>query len=732
MSIASAMQSAIIKIQSFVYAIKQVSSIIGNAIEDSADWVENLNLFEVSLNDNADKAMVLVNQMHALLGLDKSDLISYIGLFNQMASAIGQTTSTAYTMSAALTQIGADISSLYNIDLDTAYSKLRSAIAGQVKPVRELGFDITANSIDQLLKSMGVYGETTSKTLTQAQKQLARTIILIEQSSNSWGDMAKTINSYSNQVRILDANYSQLSRAVGDLFVGTTDNVGIATKAIWTLNGAMMALYEVIRTFIPEATESGYNSLATYADELSEDLEDATEAANGYLLSFDKFNALDTSTTTGSSGDDDITAGLESLLDSDYAEYLETYNEKLATISSNATAIRNTILDWLGYTYELDTATSSLVLTHKEGEQTIDKIIEGIKNIGKVLLGATVLGAILKITNAVKILFAIINGNPIILAITAIIALIAYVYNESEQFREEINDLFSAVSDFGNEIIETLQPLLEALSDLAKPLLESIKKLFVANTPLLTIIVNVLQAVLMPIIEVLTSRLLKIVQISTIIANWFATLDFNKIGEDIGNVFESIGNFFVELWNNISNFFTNVWNSITGFFTNVWNSIVSFFEGIASSIGNFFVGVINNIIAKINSLLQLYNDVATFLGASQIKISTIGEITWQSSKMSIPAFANGGYPETGQMFLARESGAEMVGTIGNQTAVVNNEQIIEGISNGVYDAVTQALASMQTLGVNGDVYIDSTKAGRVLSKAVLSEGARVGTIKLAK
>lgn len=57
-----------------------------------------------------------------------------------------------------------------------------------------------------------------------------------------------------------------------------------------------------------------------------------------------------------------------------------------------------------------------------------------------------------------------------------------------------------------------------------------------------------------------------------------------------------------------------------------------------------------------------------------------------SASLTLNAYANGGFPETGQMFIAREAGTEMVGTIGRRTAVANNDQIVDGIANGVAEA----------------------------------------------
>ena len=76
-------------------------------------------------------------------------------------------------------------------------------------------------------------------------------------------------------------------------------------------------------------------------------------------------------------------------------------------------------------------------------------------------------------------------------------------------------------------------------------------------------------------------------------------------------------------------------------------------------------------------------------------------------------YASGGFPDEGQMFIARESGPEMVGTIGGRTAVANNDQIVEGIRQGVFEAVSAAMSGGQN-DVSVKVYLDSReiKAGQ--------------------
>ena len=74
-----------------------------------------------------------------------------------------------------------------------------------------------------------------------------------------------------------------------------------------------------------------------------------------------------------------------------------------------------------------------------------------------------------------------------------------------------------------------------------------------------------------------------------------------------------------------------------------------------------------------------------------VNIGHLNSVSWTAKLGKNMGFADGGYPMQGQMFIAREAGAELVGNVGGRTGVVNNDQIVEAVSNGVYQAVSQAL-----------------------------------------
>lgn len=92
-------------------------------------------------------------------------------------------------------------------------------------------------------------------------------------------------------------------------------------------------------------------------------------------------------------------------------------------------------------------------------------------------------------------------------------------------------------------------------------------------------------------------------------------------------------------------------------------------------------------------------------------------------KLNISWYAKGGFPDAGDLFIANESGAEMVGSMNGRTTVANNDQIVEGIRQGVYDAVTSAMASGS---FNANVYLDGKQISGTVVQNINSETRRTG------
>lgn len=132
------------------------SKVFGKFVKDissftrkSADYIENWNLLDVSFQNNTTSAEKLVNTLSEMYGLDESWGYRTVGIFKQLANAMGLTGEVGTQLSKVLTQLAIDTSSLYNIDIEDTVSILQSALAGQTKPVNNSGF-VLKNTLKKL------------------------------------------------------------------------------------------------------------------------------------------------------------------------------------------------------------------------------------------------------------------------------------------------------------------------------------------------------------------------------------------------------------------------------------------------------------------------------------------------------------------------------------------------------------------------------------------------------
>lgn len=94
--------------------------------------------------------------------------------------------------------------------------------------------------------------------------------------------------------------------------------------------------------------------------------------------------------------------------------------------------------------------------------------------------------------------------------------------------------------------------------------------------------------------------------------------------------------------------------------------------------------------AKLTNSDNLTKSIKDAVSGISIKLkTTVNGKTSVFGKLTTAEYAQGGFPEAGELFIARESGPELVGTMGGNTAVANNDQIVAGIENGVRSAQSE-------------------------------------------
>lgn len=150
------------------------------------------------------------------------------------------------------------------------------------------------------------------------------------------------------------------------------------------------------------------------------------------------------------------------------------------------------------------------------------------------------------------------------------------------------------------------------------------------------------------------------------------------------------------------------------------DGITTAFKSFVNTGLGVFEGFVNGVIRIINRVISWVNSAVGWLG---IEIPFIEEVT-------IPKLADGGFVDEGQLFIAREAGAEMVGAIGRKTAVANNDQIVEGITAGVTvanDGVIAAIYALLNAVEDKDmsISIGDDVIGRSYDRYNRSRGVRV-------
>ena len=230
------------------------------------------------------------------------------------------------------------------------------------------------------------------------------------------------------------------------------------------------------------------------------------------------------------------------------------------------------------------------------------------------------------------------------------------------------------------------------------------------------------------------------------IIDWFLSLP-SKILGPIKNFTNNVIQRFKDMWTSVKSWwktnvapkltltywstqFNNIVSAIGAKLDDAWEKVKSFFS--ASEWRKKVEGAINAIKDnfKMPSLPKIKLEVTYSTNVGKVKqlvYEALGLSGWPSLKWS--TYATGGFPDMGQMFIANEAGPELVGKIGNRNAVVNNDQIVAAVSEGVYTAVVSAMSAYagQSNAQEINVYLDGKQITASVEKHQKSRGATLMT-----
>lgn len=284
-------------------SLKAIAEYLGKAVAKFNDFYEATDLFHNAMGNLSGEADTLISKMQGLLGVDPTKAMTYMATIQSLGTSFGLASDKAYVLSKNLTQLAYDEGSYWNKDVAETFTAMSSAISGEIEPIRRLGVDLSQARLQQELLALGFNKQVSS--LSQADKAVLRYIAIMKQTANVQGNLAQTIQSPANQIKILKAQLDMLAKSVGSLLY----------PALKSILPPLIAAVQLIREFVEwvaklmgvkvvftDFTKSAdsVGGIGDAMDETTDSTKKAAKALKDYTMGFDELNIIDP--TQGSSG----------------------------------------------------------------------------------------------------------------------------------------------------------------------------------------------------------------------------------------------------------------------------------------------------------------------------------------------------------------------------------------------------------------------------------------------
>lgn len=347
--------------------IKSAEAYANSFQERAKQLSQKLTGFEIS--DTGE----LARTNTASLGLDPEKTMQYQATFAQMASSMGDTSETALKLSDALTMIGADLASVRNMDFEDVWQDMASGLTGMSRAMDKYGINIRNANMQQELYNLGI--NTSISNLSQADKTILRTIILLNNSKYAWADLSNTINQPANQIRMLQSNFASLGRTIGSLFIPILQTVLPYINAIVIAIQRMFAYIAKLLGIKLSNFVSSTGGISVDTSNIADDMDNASDSigtANKNakklkktlsVLSFDELNQLNDNSDSGSTSNPSSGSGkgglghikaLDAALNDALSAYQKAWDEAFKKMSNRANEMADAIVnafkrkDWKG------------------------------------------------------------------------------------------------------------------------------------------------------------------------------------------------------------------------------------------------------------------------------------------------------------------------------------------------------------------------------------------------
>lgn len=316
--LAASLGGLAVKAGAALFSIRAIQRGITDSLSAFSDYQETVSKYNVAMGEFAEVGAEFADRAEIDLGANKGDVMNYMATIQSMTTGFSMASDKAYILSKNISQLALDFASFHNLQPDVAFQKLRAAISGETEPLKALGKDVSNARLQQELYNLGISASVSN--LGQADKAMLRYIAIMHQSGNEMGDLARTLDSPANMMRMLSSQAQILARTVGSLLMPVLKAVLPPIIAIVQLiNDALGKLAAFLHLEI-KAANTDFGGVASGLDGVSSGLDNAGSSAGKaakemrtLLGGFDELNVLSeqSSTAGGAGGGGSILGGID-------------------------------------------------------------------------------------------------------------------------------------------------------------------------------------------------------------------------------------------------------------------------------------------------------------------------------------------------------------------------------------------------------------------------------------
>ena len=298
------------------------------------------------------------------LGMNPQQLMQFQAQYAQMASSMGVVSERSLKLSEVMTKLGADLASVKNMNFEDTWRDLTSAMVGMSRTVDKYGANIRNANMQQKLMELGINANVSA--LSQADKALLRTIIILDATKYGWTDLASTLDTPANQFRMLANNVKLLGQLIGNILLPVVAKIlpylnafVIALQRLFTWLAKVLGI-DLSRLMAKDKTpdNSALSDMLDEAEGLGDALDNDAKNAKKLkkqLQGFDALNNLtskDDSTTGALDGLGNLSGLLDNAFDDAVKDYLDAWDEAFKKLTNDAEKIADKISNFFIHLFD--------------------------------------------------------------------------------------------------------------------------------------------------------------------------------------------------------------------------------------------------------------------------------------------------------------------------------------------------------------------------------------------